>query len=125
MFGGLKMRAELAAKRVSRSIAGTILILIGIGFLTIAGWIKLSELYGALNASLVLGGAFVLMGCILLVLARAARVRTRPGPAMAAAVHGGATPSSDAAHRMPPLMEAFVVGLNAGAASSAARFRSS
>jgi hypothetical protein len=60
----LKRRTSYALQIAIRSaFAGTLLVT-GAAFLTGAGWLKLSEFYGAVTANVVVGGVLVAMGLI-------------------------------------------------------------
>ncbi len=72
-------RAGDAARRIVLGLAAGCLALVGAGFLTAAAWVALAGALGAIGASLILGGLFLLLALILgLAAGPAAGHRWRP-----------------------------------------------
>lgn len=113
-FVNLRLRAELAARRAGRIVAGAFCALVGVGFLTAALWLALADAWGGLVASLVVGVAFAAIGLFLVL--RPPRVGRVPP---AAAPVAAAAPA--AMHPVPALLDAFALGMEAGARSRRAR----
>lgn len=66
-----RLRAGLqrAGRRAAMMIAGALLLAVGIGFLTAAGWLLLADAFGPLVAAAVLAGIYGGTGLVLLALA--------------------------------------------------------
>lgn len=68
MFGpqlnALRFAAKSFARRAKWGTAAVILVLIGLGFLLSAGWILLSDRYGAVPTALVCGVVFIILGLL-------------------------------------------------------------
>ncbi|MGR3454489.1 hypothetical protein [Pseudooceanicola sp.] len=111
MFANLILSARLAAQRAAFNAFGAILLLIGIGFLTVAAWIGLAAAFGTLTAALVIGCVFVGLGLLFMAMASIRRPLppAAPAPAAAAAPVG-----------MAGLVGALVQGIGAGIVASAA-----
>lgn len=111
MFANLILSARLAAQRAAFNAFGAILLLIGIGFLTVAAWIGLAAAFGTLIAALVIGCVFVGLGLLFMAMASIRRLLppAAPAPAAAAAPVG-----------MAGLVGALVQGIGAGIVASAA-----
>jgi hypothetical protein len=112
---GLKLQARAAARRAGFTFLGTVFLLIGIGFLTAAAWIVLSEMRDPLFAALVLGGVFVGLGLIFFGISMSRYVRVRvAAPPPPAGTHA-------LAYALPALAEAFMMGISAGSATRGRR----
>ena len=118
LITGLKLEAKHTARRAAFALGGFVFILIGIAVLCVAGWIVLAEMRDPVFASLVVGAVFFGIGIILLGLSRRPY---RSGDIRAAAETGAMAASSSDPRRqqapaasIPPLAEAFIVGLTAG-----------
>lgn len=114
----IRLRAGIAARRAGHSAAGVVFALAAIGFLTAAAWMVLAEMRDALFAATVLGAAYLGISLVFFALAhraaRAARIARQTARATS-------VPPSVAGGLLPPIFEAFLVGLSAGAARAAAR----
>ena len=105
----IKQAAARAALRTAMLSGGAICVLVGIGFLTMALWLHLALLFGAILASLIIGAAYLGVGLIVMGLGIAKPAHesaTASGPQPEAAP----TDTSDA----PPLVQAFLYGMQAG-----------
>lgn len=109
LLTGLKLQARAAARRAGFSVIGSLFLLVGLGFLTAAGWIVLADRRDALFAALVIGGIYVGIGLIFFALAsrRYVRVPVAPPPT-------GAYGPRLYTYAVPALLEAFMVGISAG-----------
>lgn len=70
MFLGLRASVADLMRRSIMGLAGAILIAVALGFFTSAGWYALSVAYGPVIAGCILGAVFLLLGLILLLVAR-------------------------------------------------------
>ncbi len=74
MFGpqlnALRFAVRSAARRAKWSAIGGILVLAGLIFLGVAGWIVLEDRFGALATSLVAGGVLFVLGLLALAFSR-------------------------------------------------------
>ena len=109
MFDNIRSAAADTARRTAFGLAAGFALLIGLLFLTFAGWIVLVSVADALTAALVLGAVYIGAGLILLALAltrsnhqpiRHEALRTAPRPPEANSLKGVAA--------------AFFEGLGAG-----------
>ncbi|MAQ83322.1 hypothetical protein [Psychromarinibacter halotolerans] len=99
------------ALRSALGLFGMVMLLVGIGFLTAAGWIALRLVATPLDAALIVGGCFAGFGVLVLLIARIARPR-RPvvaPPAM--------TAQSAQVQAFATIAAAFVQGIGAGLAA--------
>ncbi len=102
MLTAYTVKAKDVARRSALAAVGAVLSLVGLGFLTHAFWLVLSEIRDPIFAAQVLGGLFLLLGGGLLLLSRRKRVvAVPPRPAVTGAV----------------LAEAFLVGMDAAQSS--------
>jgi len=101
-----RLRASLqrAGRRAAMMLAGALLLAVGVGFLTAAGWMLLSEAFGPLVAAAVLAGIYGGTGLILLAVAG----RDRP-PLQVAPVAPASAPDSG----LGMAVDAFVFGYQA------------
>ncbi|MFD1911380.1 phage holin family protein [Halodurantibacterium flavum] len=112
----IKDRAARTAKQIFLSVMGALMALVGLGFLISALWIYLARLEGSLFASLAVGVIFVLLAGILFLLGKLAgrppRVRATPRGNAYYDPRVGADPYAPPRGEYPPLLEAFIFGLN-------------
>ncbi len=111
LAGGLNYTARTMALRSALGLFGMVMLLVGIGFLTAAGWIALRLVATPLDAALIVGGCFAGFGVLVLLIARIARPR-RPvvaPPAM--------TAQSAQVQAFATIAAAFVQGIGAGLAA--------
>lgn len=104
-------RVEQGVRRTALVSAGTLLCLIGGGFLTAAAWIGLSALLSPLHAATIIGCAYVGVGLCIIGLSRLRHEAPNSGPS---------TPKAQDT-QAPALMEAFLHGLKAGAQTRSSR----
>ncbi len=114
LISAFKDRSARAIRRALISAVGGVLVAIGVGFLTSAAWIMLEDVYSAAAAALILAGIYIGIGLIALGVASSWAKRD--------AVSAPRSPLSDPAAppqpgAMPPLAEAFIIGLNAAIAA--------
>nr|WP_171054603.1 hypothetical protein [Roseovarius arcticus] len=95
-------------------VIGGILVLVGVGFLTSAGWIALEDAYSSLAAALVIACVYLGLGLILFGIT-ASSADSASHAAAEAPLRDPATPPRTGS--MSPLAEAFVIGLNAAYAA--------
>ncbi|MCA0919205.1 hypothetical protein [Pseudooceanicola nanhaiensis] len=106
MFGYLQWRLGVALKKSALGAVGLVLMLVGLAFLTVAGWILLATTYDTLIAATVIGCVYFGLGLVFLGFAmRRPRMPVPPTPV--------AAPMA----AMPGLMGAFLQGLSAGRAA--------
>lgn len=120
MLSFLSFALRRMALRAGASLAGAVLIAVGLAFFTGALWLVLVEMRDALFAALVLGGLYLGLGLIVLALALRHPRRKLPygyPPAAPAPPAPGAAPGAT----MPGLMGALMQGVGAGLAAGAAR----
>ncbi len=108
MLERVKSSAAQAMRKAALLSAGLFCCVAGMAFLTLSAWILLSEAYGALTAASVIGSFYSGVGLILIAVALSGN---RAGSDRAVA----SKPAD------PPLMQAFLAGLETG--SSTARRR--
>ena len=108
MIFGLKRQARHLAGQSLRGLIGAVLLAVGLGFFTAAGWLVLEAQQGALMATLIIGAAYSGLGLVFL-----ATVAMRGAPA---SEHRRPEPESVAA-LAPAIAEAFAAGLAAGTAA--------
>ncbi|MHC0052749.1 phage holin family protein [Actibacterium sp. D379-3] len=102
---GAARQAERGLKTAALFALGGILTLIGMGFLTVAGWISLATAYDRTTAALVLG--FVYFGPGILVIA-ATRQRTNP------VRNDPPYPDPGNTSEIASLLQAFIGGVDQG-----------
>ena len=103
-----------AGRRAALGTCASILILVGIGFFTAALWLYLVVVFGAMQAALLIGLGYSGAGLICLgVLMSSGEPDPHPDTQKAAQAKQGVT--------APPLVEAFLYGLQAGSHASKTR----
>ncbi|MGJ8546551.1 MAG: hypothetical protein ACSHWZ_13985 [Sulfitobacter sp.] len=114
MLGQIKHQASAAARRAGIAFGGLLCVVVGLGFFSSAAWIYLALEFDALIASMILGGAYCGLGLILIGVSSArSHAPHAAAPHSAASAPPGAPPAP-AATGAPPLMQAFLFGLQAG-----------
>ncbi|MEP3334137.1 phage holin family protein [Sedimentitalea sp.] len=105
----IKKAAARAALRTTMLGGGAVCVLVGIGLLTMALWMHLTLLFGAILASLIIGAAYLGVGLIAIGIS-VAKPAHHPGPATEPTRDGAPFDTGNA----PPLMQAFLYGMQAG-----------
>lgn len=116
MLDRLKTKAANTAKRAGLLTGGLLAIVVGLGFLTAAGWIYLVNVTDTLTAALILGGAFTGAGSLTVGMASTSGSSHDTQPTSYAS-----QPSVHEAADHPPLMQAFLHGMQAGVSATQAR----
>ncbi|HEY9038278.1 MAG TPA: phage holin family protein [Roseovarius sp.] len=112
LVSALKDRSARAIRRALLGIVGGVLVAVGLGFLTSAAWIMLEDVYSAAAAAVILAGVYIGFGLIALGVASSSAKRDA---AARTPLNDPATPPQPGA--LPPLAEAFIIGLNAALAA--------
>lgn len=112
MFAQIDQKIARAGRKAALGVAAFASLAVGAGFLTLAAWIWLVTLTDPLVASIVIGCIYLGVGFILL-----ACVKLLGGPVAAAPRPQAAASDPPATPDMPPLMAAFIHGMQAGAQS--------
>ncbi len=115
MLSGLIHQAQRKASRTARKAAfgagGLVCIGIGLGFMTAAAWLFLITVTTALSAALIIGGAYLGLGLVLIGVASS----SGKGSSHADASRHASKPAhEDPAIMVPQLINAFTSGLAAG-----------
>lgn len=110
----IKDRSARAARRALILIFGAAFLVVGIGFLTSAAWIMLEDVYSAAAASLVLSGFYSGVGLVAIAIASSSAKRDMRTQKRPVEDHPPVPPQPGAA---PPLVQAFLIGLNAALAA--------
>lgn len=106
MLGALEEKAAQAGRRAAFGLGAGLCLAVGAGFLTVAAWIALVAIASGLTAAVVIGCVYLGVGAIFLAFAVARSPSSH---------HSAAGPAPDVKTDAPPLMAAFVHGMNAGA----------
>ncbi len=112
MFG-IERRAAKAARRAGLLSAGLLFCLVGTAFLTTAVWLALLPIVGAATTAIILALLYLGAGAIIIGLA----LHSRPEPDRP---HHAAAPET-APGDGPPIVQAFMYGLQAGSQSRSHR----
>lgn len=110
MFG-IEQKVARTAKRAGLLSGGLLLCTVGVGFLTVAGWFALLPVVGAQNTALIFAGIYVGVGLIMI-----GTGSPNKQPELPEQTH---TPQPTA--KTPPVLDAFMYGLQAGAHVDRAR----
>ncbi len=111
MFG-LKEMAARTARQAGLASGGALMICVGVGFLTLAAWIYLEISFGAQISALIIAGFYLGVGFILLGLA---------GSGSSQPVPESEEKQAPESAEGPPIMQAFLYGLQAGMAADRRR----
>lgn len=104
MFG-IRKKVATTAKRAGLLTGGLLFCLTGVAFLTVAGWIALLPIVGAQSTAVIFAGLYLGLGLILVGLSSGSDADE------AAEMHPPTTPQGEG----PPIVQAFMYGLQAGA----------
>lgn len=107
-MSGLQQKVAKTAKRAGLMSGGAIFCAVGTGFLTVAGWFALAPVVGTAMTAAIIAGIYLGVGLIMIGLG-AASSRSEPVRVKA--------PSQPAETAGPPIMQAFLYGLQAGASA--------
>jgi len=114
MLRSLKDASARVGRRAALGTCASLSILVGLGFLTTALWIYLSQVLGTLHAAGLIGLIYLGIGLILLgVLSASGKPQGERTIAE--------TPQTEPNAAAAPLVEAFLYGLKAGSQASKAR----
>lgn len=113
MFARVEQKVAQAARKTALGAGAALALLVGIAFLTAAAWIYIAATVDTFIAAIVIGAFYVGLGFVLLGLA-SAREKSGPEPA---GVKSAPEPNPDAPSNLPPLAQAFIFGMEAGAAA--------
>ncbi|TDT74298.1 hypothetical protein BDE40_3095 [Litoreibacter halocynthiae] len=103
MFDLIEKKAKAAALSIVLSSVGGLSLAAGMAFLTVAAWIFLTAVATPLTAALVIGGFYTGLGLIMMGLSSARSTKSVPDV------------RTHAPSEAPPLMQAFLHGVQAGA----------
>ena len=113
LFSGIRAEARAVARRSAFAFGGAVFSAIGIAFLTAAGWLVLAELRDATFAWLICGAVYLGAGLVCLGLSR--KRNTNDSHRAFDTGRAGAAPIATKPDQpLPPLVAAFILGLNAG-----------
>ncbi len=104
MLSQIKTSATKSLRRAGFISAGAILVSVGAAFLTVAAWLTLSSTFDALMAATVIGSVY--FGAGLLVIGLNLRADDEP-----VELH---KPDHVPVEKTPPMLQAFLYGLQAG-----------
>ncbi len=105
----IREKAKRTVKRAGLLTGGLLLCTVGIGFLTVAAWLALVPTVGVQTAATIIAAAYLGSGLILVGLATASSGAS--GHRSEQHTKNAAAAPSDG----PPIMQAFMYGLQAGA----------
>lgn len=111
MFG-IRDKVAKTAKKAGFLTGGLLFCSVGMAFLTVAGWLALAPIVGPQVTATIIAGVYLGIGFILIGLGAGGETETREEPAAKPA----ATDSDS-----PPIIQAFMYGLQAGARADQAR----
>lgn len=103
---GLVDHVQQTAKRAGFISAAMVFFAVGLAFFTVSAWFFLATMVDVQTAAAIIGGIYVGLGCILVgyALSSTSRAEKAPNPQ-------AATPPDSSG---PPLVQAFIYGLQAG-----------
>ena len=109
MLGAFRYSAARAASKAAYISAGSIVLLVGIAFLTAGAWIHLSTVQSPVAAAVIIGSVYTGAGLIFI------SIGLRPRVAVVAAPVPATAPATGL------MMQAFMFGLQAGASTDRKR----
>lgn len=118
MLNDVKQAAADAARTAALLSVGLLILLIGLGFLTLSAWIYLSITYDALTASLIIGCCYAGVGLIFIAVALLSNGSRRRHAIRQQRLQAAA---SSVPPKSPPLVQAFLYGMQAGLNAGARR----
>ncbi len=114
LISAIKDRSARAIRRALIGVVGGIFVAVGVGFLTSAAWIMLEDVYSSLAAALILAGVYIGIGLIAFGVVSSSAKREVSAAPRSPLNNPTTSPHPGA---MPPLAEAFIIGLNAAVAA--------
>ncbi|MFL4471771.1 hypothetical protein ACERZ8_18505 [Tateyamaria armeniaca] len=114
MLDRIEQACARAGRRAALGTVSVLLIAVGIAFFTSALWIFLVATFGAQQAALMIGGGYFGLGLILLGVLMSGSSQSKSAKPMHAASHSQP-------NNAPPVVQAFLYGLQAGTQASSAR----
>jgi hypothetical protein len=112
MIARLKKNAARASRKAGLLTGGLLSIIVGLGILTWSAWLYLSVVTDPVTASAIIGGAYVGVGLLMIGTATLpSHDKAAPEPPAKSAQFAG-QPGAQ-----PPLMQAFLYGMDAGLAA--------
>jgi vacuolar-type H+-ATPase subunit I/STV1 len=119
MFERFSRRVDIAIRSAACSGVGALLLIVGLGFFTVAAWFALATALPPAEVALIIGAGYFGLGLILF--AVAAFIRAPVRRARRSAAETPAVASSAAAMAGAGMAQAFLMGLDAGRAAAARR----
>ncbi|RLJ51658.1 putative superfamily III holin-X [Litoreibacter meonggei] len=107
----IEQKVAKTARKVGLLSGGLLLCSIGIGFLTVAGWLALAPIVGVQLTATIMAGLYLGVGCIMIGISS----RNSHSPEYQKQAEAPVKPEG------PPVMQAFMFGLQAGAKAEQAR----
>lgn len=104
----IKQKAKQTVKRAGLLTGGLVFCAVGVGFLTVAAWIYLANVLSVQLAALIIGGAYVGAGLILIGLGNSRSHHVDPMSLSEHATKPAPPPN------VPPLLQALLFGIEAG-----------
>ncbi len=113
MFDDLQSRVKSSAARAGRTAAiglsAALSLCVGLAFLTLSAWMFLVSVTEPMIAALIIGGFYTGGSIVALALLASGGEKTKPRETT--------PPPASQEEPLPPLAEAFIIGLRAGAKS--------
>lgn len=117
MLSRIKQSAAHAARKAGLLTGGLLCVVVGLAFLTVAAWIYLAATLDALAAASIIGGVYTGLGLILIGVGGSSGTGSAEAAAHRAALHEAEARHAPAGEA-PPLMQAFLFGMQAGTNAS-------
>lgn len=114
MFDPIKSEMAQAARKGALGLAASVLLAVGIGFLTVAAWLYLSAIGEPLYAATIIGSAYVGIGLVLFAVV-SSDTRPKHAPDQTTRPQTGKVATADT------LVEAFLEGMSAGSRAKSNR----
>ena len=116
MFG-IEQKVANTAKRAGLLSGGLLLCSVGVGFLTVAGWLALVPVVGMQTTALIVAGTYLGIGLLMIGVGSGDSKKLSHD---ANAHHASAQPSASTPNG-PPIVQAFLYGLQAGSQANQTR----
>ena len=109
---GLREKVADTAKRAGFLTGGLLLCVVGTAFLTVAAWLALTPIVGVQMTATIVAATYLGIGLILIAVGvRSSSVKNHYHP----------PPQETASPKSPPIVQAFMYGLQAGVQADRAR----